>query len=150
MNYAQEGIDSVSYPHAGSRSRAKPVQDRNDALDEHLRERGQAMAIRKRTIRRMSPVARKLAKLANESQSTMRKLKYLIGDVQELEWTVKTQSLNEEDVFDVQPKDSRRPNSKDLSGSQKTRDSHDQMGERSHRTSASRKRRRPRNKRKRF
>ena len=64
------------------------------------------MAIRKRTIRRMSPVARKLAKLANESQSTMRKLKYLIGEVQELEWAVKANSFkgsNEEDVFDVQP-----------------------------------------------
>ena len=61
------------------------------------------MAIRRRTIRRMSPVARKLAKLANESQSTLRKLNYLIGDVQELEWALNAQSLTREEFFDVQP-----------------------------------------------
>jgi hypothetical protein len=103
----------------------------------------------------MSPVARKLAKLANESQSTMRKLKYLIGDVQELEWALKANSLkglNEEDVFNVQPEDTGGSHPKDLSNGKKRQSRHDEVGQSGNRRgSATRHRtRRPRNKRKKF
>src|SRR5437016_4113483 len=110
------------------------------------------MAIRKRTIRQMSPVARKLAKLANESQSTMRKLKWLIGEVQELEWAVEANRLNEEDVFNVQPKDLRGSHPEDLSSGERRQGRNDQVGQSGNRRGAATRRRtkRPRNKRKKF
>ena len=113
------------------------------------------MAIRKRTIRRMSPVARKLAKLANEAQSTMRKLKYLIGEVQELEWAVKAKSFkgsNEEDVFDVQPEDPRGSNTQNLPRGKKGRRADDKVGKPSNRGGSARgvRKNRPRSKRKKF
>lgn len=51
------------------------------------------MAMRKRTIRQMSPVARKLAKLINELQSTARRLRHLLLEIQELEYAVRVQTL---------------------------------------------------------
>ena len=110
------------------------------------------MAIRRRTIRRMSPVARKLAKLANESQSTLRKLKYLIGDVQELEWAVNAQKLNREEFFDVQPENTGGSHPEDLSSGKKRQSRDDQVGQPGNRRgSATRHRtKRPRNKRKTF
>src|SRR3989442_9841720 len=90
------------------------------------------MALRRRTIRRMSPVARKLAKLANEAQSTMRKLKYLIGEVQELEWAVKANNFkgsNEEDVFDVQPEDTGGSNTAYIPRGKGSRYRYDHLGE---------------------
>src|SRR6266542_2376551 len=102
------------------------------------------MAIRKRTIRRMSPLARKLAKLANESQSTTRKLKWLIGEVQELEWEAhanKLKSLNEEDVFNVQPEDKGGSDTQDLSDGKNRQSRDDQVGQSGNRASTRRKRR---------
>ena len=43
------------------------------------------MATRKRTLRRMSPVARKLAKLANEAESLATRLRNLIATVESVE-----------------------------------------------------------------
>ncbi len=43
------------------------------------------MAYRKRTLRSMSPVTRKLARLAGEAGSLERRLKNLIEEVQSLE-----------------------------------------------------------------
>ncbi len=43
------------------------------------------MAYRGRTLRRMSPVARKLARLAGEADSLGRRLKNLVTEIQQLE-----------------------------------------------------------------
>ena len=43
------------------------------------------MAYRKRTLRSMSPVARKLARLAGEAGSLERRLKGLVAEIQQLE-----------------------------------------------------------------
>ncbi len=43
------------------------------------------MAFRKKTLRVMSPTARKVARLAGELESTARRLKNLIPDLQRLE-----------------------------------------------------------------
>ena len=43
------------------------------------------MAFRGRTLRRMSPVARKLARLAGEADSLGRRLKNLVEEIQSLE-----------------------------------------------------------------
>ncbi len=43
------------------------------------------MAYRKRTLRRMSPTARKVARLAGELDSVSRRLKNLIPDIQRLD-----------------------------------------------------------------
>lgn len=43
------------------------------------------MAYRKSTLRQMSPVARKVAKLIGEAQSVSRRLKLLLPEIQELE-----------------------------------------------------------------
>ena len=43
------------------------------------------MAYRKTTLRRMSPVTRKLARLTGELSSVQRRLKNLITEVQQLE-----------------------------------------------------------------
>ena len=110
------------------------------------------MAIRRRTIRQMSPVARKLARFVNEFQSTTRRLKYLLSDIQDLEFIVKGQMLYEKEMKDVQPKDSGGFDPEDLSGGQKRQSRHDQVGQPGNRRgSATRDRRkRPRNKRKKF
>lgn len=43
------------------------------------------MALRKKTLRKMSPTARKVARLAGEAESVARRLKNLIPDIQQLE-----------------------------------------------------------------
>ena len=43
------------------------------------------MAFRKKTLRRMSPTARKVARLAGELDSVSRRLKNLIPELQELD-----------------------------------------------------------------
>ncbi len=43
------------------------------------------MAYRKSTLRQMSPVTRKVAKLIGEAQSVSRRLKLLLPEIQELE-----------------------------------------------------------------
>jgi len=43
------------------------------------------MALRKKTLRRMSPVARKVARLAAEAESVNRRLKNLLPVIQRLE-----------------------------------------------------------------
>ena len=43
------------------------------------------MALRKKTLRRMSPVARKLARLIGELDSVSRRAKNLLAEVQRLE-----------------------------------------------------------------
>lgn len=43
------------------------------------------MAIRRRSLRRMTPLARDIAKVSNELQSLKRKLVTLAGKVQDLE-----------------------------------------------------------------
>ena len=43
------------------------------------------MALRKKTLRTMSPVARKMARLAGEAGSLERRLKNLLVEVQQLE-----------------------------------------------------------------
>jgi len=43
------------------------------------------MAYRKKTLRTMSPTARKVARLAGESESVARRLKNLLPDIQRLE-----------------------------------------------------------------
>ena len=43
------------------------------------------MPMRKKTLRRMSPQARKLAKLIGDLESVTRRLKNYLADVQELE-----------------------------------------------------------------
>jgi hypothetical protein len=45
--------------------------------------------MRKKTIRRMPPVSRKLAKLVNEFQSSTRRLKYLLSEIQDIELGLK-------------------------------------------------------------
>ena len=47
--------------------------------------------MRKRTLRRLTPQARELAKLYNELQSINRRLKTIIGKVVEIEATGKTE-----------------------------------------------------------
>lgn len=44
------------------------------------------MAFRNRTLRRMSPVARKLARLAGEADSLGRRLKNLVEEVRDVEF----------------------------------------------------------------
>ena len=44
-----------------------------------------AMPMRKKTLRRMSPKARKLAKLIGDLESVTKRLKNYLADVQELE-----------------------------------------------------------------
>jgi len=83
----------------------------------------------------------------------MRKLKFLIGDVQELELAVKANSLkglNEEDVFNVQPKDTGGSHTEDLSNGKKRQSRDDQVGQSSNRRGAATrgKTKRPRSKRK--
>ena len=43
------------------------------------------MALRSKTLRKMSPVARKVARLAGEADSVGRRLKNLLVEIQELE-----------------------------------------------------------------
>ena len=43
------------------------------------------MALRKKTLRRMSPTARKVARLAGEAESVARRLKNLIPELQQLD-----------------------------------------------------------------
>lgn len=43
------------------------------------------MALRKRTLRRMQPFTRKLAKLYNEADALRRHIKTLVDEVQEME-----------------------------------------------------------------
>ena len=43
------------------------------------------MALRSKTLRKMSPVARKIARLAGEADSLGRRLKNLLAEIQELE-----------------------------------------------------------------
>lgn len=43
------------------------------------------MTYRKKTLRKMSPTARKVARLAGEAQSVARRLKNLIPELQQLE-----------------------------------------------------------------
>ena len=43
------------------------------------------MALRKKTLRRMSPTARKVARLAGELDSVSRRLKNLIPELQQLD-----------------------------------------------------------------
>ena len=43
------------------------------------------MAYRKKTLRRMSPTARKVARLAGEAESVARRLKNLIPELQRLD-----------------------------------------------------------------
>lgn len=55
---------------------------------------------------------------------------------------------NRKEACRVQPKDQRNPDSPNLSRGKELRDTHDQVGQSSHRASPARNRRRPRNKRK--
>src|SRR6266852_4124141 len=103
------------------------------------------MAIRKQTIRHLSLVARKIARLVNGFQRS-RRPKYLLLNIQDLDHFVNAYALYEKEMKNVQPEDPGRSDSEDIQGSKKT--SNDQVGERSHRASLARKRRRPRNKRK--
>lgn len=43
------------------------------------------MALRKRTLRQMSPVARKVARLIGEQESIARRLKNLLSEIQQIE-----------------------------------------------------------------
>lgn len=47
------------------------------------------MALRKKTLRKMSPTARKVARLAGEAESVARRLKNLIPDLQQLDLDAK-------------------------------------------------------------
>src|SRR5207244_12096340 len=87
------------------------------------------MAIRRRTIRQMSPVARKLARFVNEFQSTTRRLKYLLSDIQDLEFIVKAQSFKPKETDDVFPQDPRGFDPEDLSSSEKRQSRNDQVGQ---------------------
>ena len=108
------------------------------------------MALRKRTIRRMSPVARKLARLVNELQSATRRLKYLLSDVQDEVFALRNFALTRKEVTDVQPEDTGGSHTKDLSRGKKRKSHHDQVGQRGSRkgVAGGRRRNRPRNKRK--
>jgi|SRR5437667_6004258 len=110
------------------------------------------MAIRRRTIRQMSPVARKLARFVNEFQSTTRRLKYLLSDIQDLEFIAKGQMLYEKEMKDVQPENSRGLDPKDLPSGEKRQSRHDQVGQPGNRRGSATRRRtkRPRDKRKKF
>ena len=105
------------------------------------------MAIRKQTIRHLSLVARKIARLVNGFQRS-RRPNYLLLNIQDLEHFVNAYAFYEKEMKNVQPEDPGRSDSEDIQGSKKARASNDQVGERSHRASLTRKRRRPRNKRK--
>ena|SRR5947208_11860551 len=107
------------------------------------------MAIRRRTIRQMSPVARKLARFVNEFQSTTRRLKYLLSDIQDLEFVVKAQSFKQKEEDDVFPQDPRGLDPENLSSGEKRQTRHDQVGKSGNRRGAAAKHRarRPRNKR---
>ena len=110
------------------------------------------MAIRRRTIRQMSPVARKLARFVNEFQSITRRLKYLLSDIQDLEFVVKVQSFKQKEEDDVFPQDPRGLDTENLSSGEKRQGRHDQVGKPGNRrgTAARGRPRRPRNKRKRL
>ena len=110
------------------------------------------MAIRRRTIRQMSPVARKLARFVNEFQSTTRRLKYLLSDIQDLEFVVKAQSFKPKEEDDVFPQDPRGLDPENLSSGEKRQSRHDQVGQPGNRRGPATRRRtkRPRNKRKKF
>jgi hypothetical protein len=110
------------------------------------------MALRKRTIRKMSPVARKLARLINEFQSTARRLKYLLSDIQDLEYAVTAFTLERKEVVDVQPEDTGGSHTEDLSRRKKRQSRDDQVGKPGNRrgSAAGVGRNRPRNKRKKF
>ena len=62
------------------------------------------MAFRKRTLRTMSPTARKVARLAGEAESVARRLKNLIPELQQLDFnsralkTAKAQYPPQEDI----------------------------------------------------
>ena len=107
------------------------------------------MAIRKRTIRQMSPVARKLAKLVNEFQSTTRRLRHLLLDIQEIEYAAKVLSIERKEEIHVQPTDSRGFDPEDLSSRERSGSRHDEVGKPGHRRSTVRagSKRRQRNKR---
>jgi len=47
------------------------------------------MVMRKKTLRRLSPVARKVARLAGEADSIGRRLKNIVNEIQSLEGTVR-------------------------------------------------------------
>ena len=108
------------------------------------------MALRKRTIRRMSPLARKLTRLVNELQSATSRLKYLLTDVQDEVFALRIVTLARKGVIDVQPEDTGGSHPKDLSRSKRRQSRHDEVGQRGSRkgVAGGRRRSRPRNKRK--
>ena len=109
------------------------------------------MALRQRTIRQMSPVARKLARLVNEFQSATRRLKYLLADVQHAEFfALKAFALERKEVANVQPEDTGGSHPENLSRGKRRQSRHDEVGQpgSGKGVAGGRKRNRPRNKRK--
>ncbi len=109
------------------------------------------MAIRKRTLRKMSPVARKLARFVNEFQSTTRRLKYLLWDIHGLELDLEAYRFAEKEKANVQPKDTGGFDSEDLSSNEGRQSRHDRVGKPGNRRGvAEGRKQRPRSKRKTF
>ncbi len=96
------------------------------------------MAVRKRTLRRMSPLARK-----------PRRLRYLLTDVQDEVFALRIVTLERKGIIDVQPEDTGGSHPKDLSRGKRRQSPHDEVGQRGSRKGVAgrRRRSRPRNKR---
>jgi len=63
------------------------------------------MAFRKRTLRQMSPTARKVARLAGEAESVARRLKNLIPELQRLDLDSKALARGQDLAKGQYPKD---------------------------------------------